>query len=209
VVSPHLLAPGIILRPIQYVIAYFTVAEYELLQTAAAVRRGVTRLSWRLRIERRGPGEPFLQLSMLAHLSRHGPMSPGKLAAAERVRPQSLTRTLASLEEHALITRHPDPADGRRSLMAITEAGRLMLGRDLRQRDAWLAHAMAGQLTPTERGLLRLAGQLLERLAEADDVTPRQGPRRRQRARTAEAAPADRAAEPEVSRCWQASAHRS
>ena len=144
--------------------------EDELLQTATAVRRGVTRLSWRLRVERPLPGEPLLQLSVLAHLSRRGPMSPGELAGAERVQPQSLTRTLAGLEERALIIREADPADGRRSLLAITEAGRLILGRDVRQRDAWLAHAMAGQLTPAERGLLRLAGQLLERLAEADDV---------------------------------------
>jgi DNA-binding MarR family transcriptional regulator len=151
------------------VLAYYLVAEDELLQTATVVRRGVTRLSWRLRLERPGPWEPLLQLNVLAHLSRRGPMTPGELAATERVQPQSLTRTLASLEDHALITRHPDPADGRRSLIAITEAGRQMLGRDLRQRDAWLARAMAGHLTPAERGLLRLAGQLLERLAEADD----------------------------------------
>jgi DNA-binding MarR family transcriptional regulator len=154
----------------RYVLAYYLVAEDELLQTATLVRRGVTRLSWRLRMERPGPGEPLLQLSVLAHLSRRGAMTPGELAAAERVQPQSLTRTLASLEDRVLITRHPDPGDGRRSLLAIAEAGRQMLGRDLRQRDAWLAHAMARHLTPAERGLLRLAGQLLERLAEADDV---------------------------------------
>jgi DNA-binding MarR family transcriptional regulator len=153
---------------IQYVLAYYLMAEDELLQTATAVRRGVTRLSWRLRLERRGPGEPLLQLSVLARLSRRGPMTPGELAAAERVQPQSLTRTLASLGDHALISRHPDPADGRRSRIAITEAGRQMLGRDMRQRDAWLAQAMAGHLTAAERGLLGLAGQLLERLAEAD-----------------------------------------
>jgi len=149
-------------------------AEDELLQTAAAVRRGVTRLSRRLRLERPGPserGEPLLRLSVLAHLSRRGPLTPGELAAAERVRPQSLTRTLASLEGEALITRQSHPADGRRSLMAVTEAGRLVLSRDLRQRDAWLALAMAGHLTPTERELLLLAGQLLERLAEVDDIT--------------------------------------
>jgi hypothetical protein len=45
-----------------------------------------------------------------------------------------------------------------------------MLRRDLHKRDAWLARAMAGHLTPTERGLLALAGQLLERLAEADQA---------------------------------------
>jgi DNA-binding CsgD family transcriptional regulator len=35
------------------------------------------------------------------------------------------------------------------------------------QRDTWLAQAMTTQLTPTERELLRLAGGLMERLAEA------------------------------------------
>ena len=151
-------------------LAYYLVAEDELLQTATTVRRGVTRLSWRLRLERPGPSEPQLQLNVLAHLSGRRPMAPGELAAAERLRPQSLTRTLASLEDHALITRHPDPADGRRSLIAITESGRQMLRRDLHKSDAWLARAMAGHLTPTERGLLALAGQLLERLAEADQA---------------------------------------
>ena len=39
------------------------------------------------------------------------------------------------------------------------------------QRDSWLAHTMAARLTPTEQELLRLAGHLLERLAEADPTS--------------------------------------
>jgi len=113
------------------------------LSTASAVRRGVTSLGRRLRMERPDPGEPLLQLSVLSHLNRRGPMTPGELAAAERVQPQSLTRTLASLEAAGRILRQPDPDDGRRSLLAIAEAGRLALAGDMRQRDAWLAEAMA------------------------------------------------------------------
>jgi DNA-binding MarR family transcriptional regulator len=144
----------------------------EPLRAATAVRRGVTSLGRRLRLERPEPGEPLLQLSVLAHLNRRGPMSPGELAAAERVQPQSLTRALASLEAGERIVRQAHPGDGRRSLLAITEAGRLALARDMRQRDAWLGEAMATHLTPTERELLRLAGELLERLADVDVAVP-------------------------------------
>jgi hypothetical protein len=43
-----------------------------------------------------------------------------------------------------------------------------MLTRDMQQRDAWLAGAMAAELSVTERELLRLAAQLLERLADVE-----------------------------------------
>jgi DNA-binding MarR family transcriptional regulator len=137
------------------------------LSAAAEVRRGVTSLGRRLRLERSAPALTALELSVLGHLHRRGLLSPGELADAERVQPQSLTRTLAGLEEAGLTGRHPDPADGRRSLMAITEPGQAALRTEMKQRDTWLATAMGAQLTTTEIGLLRLAGSLMERLADA------------------------------------------
>lgn len=95
-------------------------------------------------------------------------MSPGELAAAEWVQPQSLTRTLASLEAGAFIARSSDPQDRRRSVLVITEAGQHALREDMQRRDVWLTQAMERELTGTERELLRLAGGLLERLAAAD-----------------------------------------
>jgi DNA-binding MarR family transcriptional regulator len=144
-------------------------ADGDLLAAAMAVRSGVTRLARRLRLERAGPREPLLHLAVLAHL-RHGPMTPGQLAALEKVQPQSLTRTLASLESEQLITRQAHPKDGRRALLAITSEGLQTLRDDMGQRDAWLAETMAQHLTGTECELLRLAGDLLGRLAEADVV---------------------------------------
>ena len=139
----------------------------ELLSAATAVRTGVTKLARRLRLERTGPREPLLHLAVLAHL-RRGPLTPGQVAALEKVQPQTLTRTLASLESEQLITREADPGDGRRSLLAITNRGLLALRNDMGERDAWLARTMAEHLTGTERELLRLAGDLFERLAEAE-----------------------------------------
>jgi len=135
---------------------------------AAEVRRGVISLARRLRLERNEAGLTALELSVLGHLHRSGPLTPGELATAERVQPQSLTRTLAALAEAGLASRQPDPADGRRSLLAITEHGLAGLRTEMEQRDNWLAAAMAAELSATEIGLLRLAGSLLERIAEAN-----------------------------------------
>jgi DNA-binding MarR family transcriptional regulator len=140
----------------------------ELQATAAVLRRGTMRLSRRLRMERPRMGVPSLELSVLAHLNRRGYMTAGEIAVAERVQPQTLTRTLAALEGKGAIRRQADPADRRRSTLSITAAGREILVTDMRQRDSWLALAMTEELTPTERRLLYLAGELMERLAEAN-----------------------------------------
>jgi hypothetical protein len=55
-------------------------------------------------------------------------------------------------------------------VLAVTEAGRAALARDMQQRDAWLAAAMEQQLTRAERELLRLAAELMDRLAETDEA---------------------------------------
>jgi DNA-binding MarR family transcriptional regulator len=149
------------------------VQDEDLLTAATAVRQGTTRLARRLRIERLEPAQTSLEMGILAQLNRRGPATPGALAAAERVQPQSLTRVLASLERQNLAVRQPDGRDRRRSLLAITEAGRRALARDMHQRDAWLARAMALQLTRAEQELLRIAGELLDRLADADVPEPR------------------------------------
>jgi DNA-binding MarR family transcriptional regulator len=142
--------------------------ELTALTAATAVRRGVIHLSRRLRQERPAHDVTLLQLAVLADLNDSGPMTPGQLAAAQRVQPQSLTRVLATLEGRGLLGRQADPGDGRRALLAVTADGRQVLRRDVDQRDSWLAQAMTAQLTPTERELLRLAGDLMDRLAEAD-----------------------------------------
>ncbi len=123
------------------------------------------RLNRRLRQERGEAGLSANQLGVLGHLHRHGSATPGEVAAAERQRPQSLTRVFAELEAAGLIVREPGAVDRRQSVLSLTEAGRTALERDMAARDAWLSGALAS-LSPTERGVLELAGALLERLAE-------------------------------------------
>ena len=139
------------------------------LATAVAVRRSVMALARRLKVERPAGGRTSLELSVLGYLHRRGPLTPGELAAADRVQPQTLTRTLTSLAESGLLSRQEHPHDGRRALLALTDAGRDALRHDMAQRDTWLDDAIGETLTDTERGLLRLAIELLDRLAEAEE----------------------------------------
>lgn len=146
--------------------AYVSV-DPQLMTVAVTVRRSVMSLGRRLKLERPADGRTSLELSALGHLHQRGPMTPGEIAAAERVQPQTLTRTLTSLEADGLISKAAHPRDGRMILLELTEAGLAALRRDMAARDSWLAQAMAARLTATELELLRLAAGLLERVADA------------------------------------------
>jgi DNA-binding MarR family transcriptional regulator len=135
--------------------------------TVAEIRRGVTRLALRLRAERPDEALSANKIGVLGHLYRHGPSTPGEVAAAEYQHPQSLTRVFAELGTAGLITRSRSDRDGRESVLSLTEAGRDALTGDMAQRDAWLDEALAA-LTPTEVELLRIASALMERIAEPE-----------------------------------------
>ncbi|MCI3273328.1 MarR family winged helix-turn-helix transcriptional regulator [Streptomyces cylindrosporus] len=145
------------------------------LPEAARLRHAIVRLNRRLRHERGTGALSPTQLSVLGHLHRNGPSTPGEVATAERQRPQSLTRVFAELEAEGLILRSPSTTDRRQSVLSLTEEARRALVRDMAERDAWLSGALAS-LSPTERGVLELAAGVMERLADADvDVDVDQG----------------------------------
>jgi DNA-binding MarR family transcriptional regulator len=136
------------------------------LRCAALARRGAVRLTRRMRAERTKGDLPLLAVSVLSYLSRYGSATATQLAEADRLRPQTLTRTLNRLEADGLIKRKPDESDHRQSRISITPQGRQRLRDEVRPLDTWLATAMAERLTRTERELLLLAGQLMMRLAD-------------------------------------------
>ncbi|GIH11904.1 MarR family winged helix-turn-helix transcriptional regulator [Rugosimonospora africana] len=146
--------------------------DLELLDTARQLRIAVISLARRLRAERQETGVSPLGISVLIRVRREPRLTPKALARAENVAPQTLTRVLASLEHQGLLSRRPDPSDGRQSLLELTTAGRKLLRRDSARREAWLAGAMQEALAPSERQMLRVVAPLLEILAEykpADD----------------------------------------
>lgn len=104
--------------------------------------------------------------AVLGRLDREGPRSVSELAAAERVRPQSMAQTVGELEADRLVARRPDPEDRRRSVVELTEAGRVVLTADRRQREGWLARAIAEGFSEDEQQVLAEAVRLLRLLAD-------------------------------------------
>lgn len=130
------------------------------------LRLAVMRLARRVRQERADHGLGLGQLSALAALDRHGPMTAGALAAHEQVRPPSMTRTLEKLAEGGYVARTADPHDGRQVVVSLTDSARTLLREDRRRRDEWLA-ALLLELDAADRALLSAALPVLEVLADS------------------------------------------
>ena len=135
-------------------------------ELASALRLSVMRLARRMRTERADISLTLSQLAALATLERSGPLTPRELAAAERVRPPSMTRLVASLEAAGLVTRTAHPSDGRQVVLDASPAGVALVGEDRRRRQAWLARQLV-DLDAEERAVLVRAAGLLDRLAGA------------------------------------------
>jgi DNA-binding MarR family transcriptional regulator len=132
---------------------------------ASELRVVLGHVTRRLRAEHRFS---LSQGAVLGRLDREGTASIGDLALAERVRPQSMTQTIADLEACGLIERRPDPGDGRRTLIDLTARGRETLEADRRSREGWLACAIERELSPAEQQLLARAVALLARIAAGE-----------------------------------------
>ncbi|MET8137908.1 MULTISPECIES: MarR family transcriptional regulator [unclassified Streptomyces] len=104
------------------------------------------------------------QISALTLVSKSGAATASALAATEGVRPQSMAATLAALDQYGLIQRNPDPGDGRRQLVTLTDAGRERVEGTRQARSEWLARAFQDRCTEDERQTVIEAMALLERL---------------------------------------------
>ena len=137
------------------------------LDTAALahdLRLAVMRFSRRLRNQRVDTSVTLTHLAALSTLKRHGPMSPGELAAHERVQPPSMTRVVVALEGMGMVTRTPHPTDGRQVIIGLTPAADDLLSAEARAREAWLSGRLH-QLSPQEREILREAATIMDELA--------------------------------------------
>lgn len=106
-----------------------------------------------------GPAASALSVIVYA-----GPLTLGRLAEAEQVRPPTITRLIQGLERRGLVRRAADPGDRRKQRVEATARGRRLLEEGRRRRIAALAEALE-ELPAAERARLADAVATLEQIA--------------------------------------------
>ena len=118
----------------------------------------------RLRTEDDTSGLSAPRLSALSVVVFAGPISMGGLAAAEQVRPPTISRLVKELQRDGLVRRVSDDTDERIQRVVATAKGKRLLQRGRERRVAKLA-ADLGDLPAADLRLLAKAAATLERLA--------------------------------------------
>jgi DNA-binding MarR family transcriptional regulator len=114
-------------------------------------------------------GLPTAALVVLTLAARaESPQRPGQLAEELQMTSPNMAAALRTLEESGMISRQPDPTDGRKVFVQVTKHGRDVVDQTSSSRHAWLRDAVEQALSDRERRLLFQAGELIERIADYD-----------------------------------------
>ncbi|GAB2932299.1 MarR family transcriptional regulator [Rhodococcus aerolatus] len=136
-------------------------------QVGADLGLAALRLNRRLRVQRRDARVSLTQASALVTLVLGGPMTPGALAARERVQPPSMTRVIAALEQLGFIDREPHPTDRRQVIVSVSASGAEYVAAETSARDAWMDARMR-ELSPDDVEVLARAVALIDRMVGSD-----------------------------------------
>ncbi len=127
----------------------------------------VVRFARHLRGRRKDSSVSLTQLSALNALASDGPLTPGQLAARERVQPPSMTRVIASLSDLGLVSREPHPTDGRQVIVSLSDEGEHIITGEAKAREAWLRGRLA-ELSPEQIDTLGGAVAIMNQLISAE-----------------------------------------
>lgn len=95
-------------------------------------------------------------------------MTPGVLAAKERVQPPSMTRVIASLTDQGLVERKPHPTDGRQIIVSLSAAGQALIADEASAREAWMTEQLSGLDADELDTLARAVAIMKQIVAESD-----------------------------------------
>jgi len=132
---------------------------------AAALLASVSLLVRRVRQVPIEGGLTMPERQALSRLDRDGPATSSELARQAQITAQAMGATLRALQARGLVERRPDPRDGRRVILTVTDAGLQELSNKRNARTELLAGALDDTFTDTELEQLAAVAPLLERLA--------------------------------------------
>lgn len=126
------------------------------------VNRVARSMANQLAEELRPAGVGIGQWAVLLFLWARDGVSQADLSRVVAIEPPTMVRTIDRMVRDGLVTRAPDPADGRLSRIYLTDRGR-SLRNELVPKAVAVNAAYLGLLTPTERRTLRrLLAKLLD-----------------------------------------------
>jgi DNA-binding MarR family transcriptional regulator len=143
-------------------------------EEAAALLVSLTRISRQLRASSRSAKDDVTpsQTSALARIEQLGPLRLGVLAEVEGTSAATMCKVVDGLEARRLITRVPDPEDGRASHLQLSGEGGALLG-ELRDRSTEALRTALAELAIEERVVVAQAIAVLERLSDLLNRTDR------------------------------------
>jgi DNA-binding MarR family transcriptional regulator len=135
-------------------------------EVAAALRISIGLLRRQLsQVETESGGLSLPEVAAMVRLERGGPTTAAELARAERISPQSMGNTLCALKDRGYVEATPHPRDGRRVVLAPTQAGLAALWQRDKARNEWLGEALAAEFSADELRQLTSIAPLITRLA--------------------------------------------
>jgi DNA-binding MarR family transcriptional regulator len=137
------------------------------LELADRLHSAAIHLLRRLRRQDDASGLPAPQLSALSVIVFGGPITLGDLAQAEQVRPPTITRLVAALEEDGLVERVTASEDRRVVHVKATARGVRLLQEGRQRRVASLAAALRA-LPAGERAAIARAVPAMEKVVRGD-----------------------------------------
>jgi DNA-binding MarR family transcriptional regulator len=146
----------------------------EAIEEAAGLLVALTRISRQLRSRSRSVNDDVTpsQTSALARIEQLGPLRLGMLAEVEGTSAATMCRVVDGLEQRRLITRVPDPEDGRASNLQLSSEGGALLA-ELRARSTEALRAALAELNAAQRDVVVQTISVLERLSDLLNRTER------------------------------------
>jgi DNA-binding MarR family transcriptional regulator len=135
----------------------------ETLAAADRLHSAAIHLLRRVRKQDAAAGVGPAQLSALSVLVFAGPKTLGELAAAEQVKPPTMSRIVTGLQRSRLIEIARDPNDARRMSIRATAKGSQIIQQGRQRRIQYLADHL-GSLSHNELAQLQAASSILETL---------------------------------------------